>query len=299
MVYISLKYNCGEPIVNWWIRLVLYYSRQSPARNPVHRYFLGFPTGYCNRQVTVGWYNIMGCLIVICKIGYHMMAFGNLSQLWNLLFCIYFIYLYTVYTFMVDVPASNIFRLLVFHFFGGAAQVPKSSPPSLQLRTWGRWLQEILLYLGWLGLLLMSNHWVRGQFWDNELLLVSSCSLFIHIQYMYIYIIYTRFYTAYIFWIAKKLSGLWSVLAECSVFSVRTKIDSTLWWVYVGINCIYGVSMHHVSATKTWKAMVQTENQCYDSFQKLGCVCVHCSYSTHCVVWHSTYPPTRPVSHAT
>ena len=26
----------------------------------------------------------------------------------------------------------------------------KSSPPSHQLRTWGRWLQEILLYLGWL-----------------------------------------------------------------------------------------------------------------------------------------------------
>lgn len=176
--------------------------------------------------------------------------------------------------------------------------------PSLQLRTWGRWLQEILLYLGWLGgnFGCPTTGLPRAVLRFHELLLVPSCSLYV---FTICICIYTPDFILHIYFGLprnfKKLSGLWSVLARCSVFSVRTKIDSTLWWVFVGINCIYRVSMHHVSATKTWKAMVQPENQRYDSFQKLGsvCVCVHCSYSTYCVVWHSTYPPTRPVSHAT
>lgn len=150
--------------------------------------------------------------------------------------------------------------------------MPKSSPSS-QLRTWGRGLQEILLYLGslgWLGWTFrMSNNWVRGQFWDNELLLVSRCNLYIY------NFIYTRF--LYCIYVLDCQETVRIMECACSVFRVLCENEDWFYsmvGVYVGINCICCVSVHHVSATKTWKAIVQPENQWYVSFQKLGCVCV-------------------------
>lgn len=119
---------------------------------------------------------------------------------------------------------------------------------------------------------------------------------------MYMHI-YTRLYTAYIFWIAKKFQETVRIMeCACSVFRVLCENEDWFYsmvglcWYQLHLSCIDASCISHKdmkSHGPTWKPKIW-------QFPEIRiCVCVHCSYSTYCVVWHSTYPPTRPVSHAT
>lgn len=139
--------------------------------------------------------------------------------------------------------------------------------PSLQLRTWGRWLQEILLYLGWLGgnFGCPTTGLPRAVLRFHELLLVPSCSLYVFTICIYMHI-YTRFYTAYIFWIAKKFQETVRIMeCACSVFRVLCENEDWFYsmvglcWYQLHLSCIDASCISHKdmkSHGPTWKPKI-------------------------------------------